>query len=394
MTAALLGGKFNVSCLNYRKAGAGVLSKQMEKNFDLLIVRYLTDQISEEESTTLFSWRQESLDNEAYYKEYAEVWERSLSSSDYTPDTNASWNKFQQKIQQEPQRKHSYLMPVFRSAGFYQIAASLVLVLGMTYLFNKGAWSSERNIVKSTAENGDVFYLPDSSMVWLNKHSSLTYGASFDGKERVVYLEGQAFFDVKRNPEQPFIIHASGTTTMVLGTSFDLKAYQQDDVELTVVTGKVSFTAQQQTLLLLPNDKGIYHRDIKTLALIPHDTADQAELVSWKEEQSYEGNSIYETESKYPLWYTHHTFQWHSNLINQTVIEGSISSSAKVCAYETVQLKVIYLSPKDKVLDYQFTIKGHLTPGGHLIYKKRLPDWFKDTREVRVVVEKVDGVKN
>jgi transmembrane sensor len=366
----------------------------MEKNFEHLIVRYLTDQISEEEKAMLFSWRKESLDNEAYYTEYAEVWERSLSTADYTPDTDASWKKFQLQIEQEPQRKPRYLMPVFRSAGFYQIAASLVLVMGMAYLYYMGSWSSEHNIVKSTAENGDVFYLPDSSMVWLNKNSSLTYTASFNGKERVVYLEGEAFFDVKRKPEQPFIIHASGTTTKVLGTSFDLKAYKQEDVELTVVSGKVSFTAEQQTLLLLPKDKGVYRRDIKTLALVPHDTTDQSEFVSWKDEQSYVGNSIYETESKYPLWYTHHTFQWHSNLINQTVIEGAISSSAKVCAYKTVQLKVTYISKKDKVLDYRFTVNGHLTPGGSLMYKKRLPDWFKDTREVRVVVEKVDGVKN
>ncbi|MBC7488110.1 MAG: FecR domain-containing protein, partial [Cytophagaceae bacterium] len=316
----------------------------MEKNFDHLIVRYLTDQISEEEEATLFSWRQESLAHEAYYAAHAEVWEKSLSSSNYTPDTDAAWLRFQQKIKQKNQPKRSYFMPVFRSAGFYQIAASLVLVIGMAYLYYAGSWSSQRNIVKSTAENGDVFYLPDSSMVWLNKHSSLTYTSSFDGKERIVYLEGQAFFDVKKNPEQPFIIHASGTITKVLGTSFDLKAYQQDDVELTVVTGKVSFTAQQQTLLLLPKDKGIYHRDIKTLALVPYDTTDQTEFVSWKEKQYYVGNSIYETERQYPLWYTHHTFQWHSNLFNQTVIEGSIKSSAKVHAYETVQLKVIYVS--------------------------------------------------
>ena len=389
-----LRGETNFNCLICRKAGAGVLSKQMEKNFDHLIVRYLTDQISDEEKATLLSWRQESVANEAYYASYAEAWEKALSFSDYTPDTDAAWMKFQQKIEQEPQRKRRYLMPVFRSAGFYQVAASLVLVLGMAYLYYTGAWSSERDIVKSTADNGDVFYLPDSSMVWLNKHSSLTYTASFDGKERVVYLKGQAFFDVKKNAKQPFIIHASGTTTKVLGTSFDLKAYQQDDVELTVVTGKVSFTAQQQTLLLSPKDKGIYHRNIKTLALVPYDTTDQREVVSWKEEQSYEGNSIYETERQYPLWYTHHTFQWHSNLFNQTVIEGSIKSSAKVHAYETVQLKVTYFSKKDKVVDYQFTVKGHLTPGGNLVYKKRLPDWFKDTREVRIVVEKVDGVKN
>ena len=391
-----MGAACNSPVLSVERLRTGVLNKQMEKDFDQIIVRYLTDQLSAAEKASLLAWRKESAANETYYAEYVSVWERSisyLSDDDYTPDTEASWRAFQQHIEQESQRKPRYLMPVFRSAGFYQIAASLVLVIGMAYLFNKGAWSSEQNIVKRTADNGDVFYLPDSSVVWLNKHSSLTYSTSFDGSERIVYLKGQAFFDVKRKPEQPFIIHASGTTTKVLGTSFDLKAYEEEDVQLTVVTGKVSFTAEQQTILLLPQDKGVYRRNIKTLALLPCNEVNPSEL-SWMEAQSYEGNSIYETERQYPLWYTHHTFHWHANLINQTVIEGTISNSAKVCAYKTMHLKATYVSKNDKVLNYHFMVTGHLTPGGTFSYKKKLPDWFKDTKEVRIIVEKVDGVKN
>lgn len=367
----------------------------MEKNFDQIIIRSLTGQTSEQEEALLSTWRKESAANEAYYADYAAIWESALSESiDYTPDTDAAWKTLKQQIQLESKRKHNYLMPVFRSAGFYQIAASLVLVIGMAYLYYSGSQSSDQRVVKRTAENGDVFYLPDSSLVWLNKHSSLTYSSSFDGLERVVYLKGEAFFDVKRNPKQPFIIHAEETITKVLGTSFDLKAYEGEDVQLTVVTGKVSFTAEQQTLLLLPKDKGIYRRGIKTLALqLPDENTKDAD-VSWKEEQSYAGNSIYEAEHQYPLWYTHHTFQWRANLINQSVIEGELSSTAKVCTYESILLKATYISSKNKVIDYHFTVSGHLTPGGKLKYKKRLPDWFKDTKEVRITVEKVDGVKN
>ncbi len=367
----------------------------MEKNFDQLIIKSLTGQTSQQEEALLVDWRKESSANEAYYADSAAIWGSALCElTDYTPDTESSWQRLKQKIQFKPQRTHSYLMPVFRSAGFYQIAASVVLVIGMVYLFNTGSKPSDQRLVKRTAENGDVFYLPDSSMVWLNKHSSLTYSTSFDGKERVVYLKGEAFFDVKRNPKQPFIIHAEETTTKVLGTSFDLKAYEGEDVELTVVTGKVSFTAEQQTLLLLPESKGIYHRNIKTLALQLPDENTKGDEVSWKEEQSYVGNSIYEAEHQYPLWYTHHTFQWHANLINQTVIEGELRSSAKVCTYESILLKATYISKKSKVVDYHFTVSGHLSPGGRISYKKRLPDWFKDTKEVRIAVEKVDGVKN
>ncbi|MDB5274310.1 MAG: hypothetical protein JWO58_2677 [Chitinophagaceae bacterium] len=366
----------------------------MEKKYDHFIVRYLTDELSSEEKDSLMTWISASPEHYAYYNDFLKVWEHSSSrDADYIVDTDLSWNVLKAQIKKES--KQRYGLSVFRSADFYQIAASIVLVLGLAYLIQSGVfWSSDANITRQTADRGDFFYLPDSSMVWLNKNSSLTFTTSFDGKERVVYLKGQAFFDVKKNPQQPFVIHASGTITKVLGTSFDLKAYEQEDVLLTVVTGKVAFTAQQQTLMLLPTDKGVFHRKENTLALQPHDTAEKIVAVTWIKENSYHGNSIYEEEKMHPMHYTHHTFQWHSNLISQTVIEGMISSSAKVCAYHTLYLKATYISKKNKVLEYPFTVVGQLEPGGHLTYKKRLPDWFKDTKEVRIVLEKVDGVKN
>ncbi|HSZ72201.1 MAG TPA: FecR family protein [Cytophagaceae bacterium] len=365
----------------------------MEKNYDHLIVKHLTDQLSEEEKTMLFSWIAESEEHQIYYHDFLTVWEKSSPLNiDYLPDTDASWMVLQKEIEQE--QKQSFKMPVFRSAGFYKIAASLVLVIGLAYLIGIAMSSLDRNILRQTAENRDVFYLPDSSMVWLNKNSSLSYTPSFDGKERIVYLKGQAFFDVKKNPDRPFIIHASGTTTKVLGTSFDLKAYDKEDVQLTVVTGKVSFTAQQQSILLLPGDKGVFHHKENMLGLQPHDIALQIADVTWMNENSYGGNSIYEEEKRHPVSYIHHTFQWHSNLINQTVIEGEVASSAKVCAYDRLHMKATYISENNKVMDYRFAVIGQLGPGDRLMYKKRLPDWFKDTKEVRIVMEKVEVAKN
>ena len=82
--------------------------------------------------------------------------------------------------------------------------------------------------------------LSDGSVVALNKNSTLSYPKSFDTKLRQVTLKGEAFFEVKRNFEQAFIISAGESFVKVLGTSFNVKAYADSaNVEVTVVSGLV-----------------------------------------------------------------------------------------------------------------------------------------------------------
>ncbi|MCF0074059.1 FecR family protein [Dyadobacter sp. CY261] len=88
--------------------------------------------------------------------------------------------------------------------------------------------------------------LPDGSVVSLDPDSKLVYPARFEGRERVVQLSGEAFFEVKRDTERPFLIYANETVTKVLGTSFRIKAYvSAPQVIVSVVTGKVSVFGKQ-----------------------------------------------------------------------------------------------------------------------------------------------------
>jgi len=66
--------------------------------------------------------------------------------------------------------------------------------------------------------------LPDGTHVWLGRHSTLHYPPVFDIAAREVFLEGEAYFEVAENPSQPFIVHASQTTTKVVGTAFNLRS--------------------------------------------------------------------------------------------------------------------------------------------------------------------------
>jgi ferric-dicitrate binding protein FerR (iron transport regulator) len=101
--------------------------------------------------------------------------------------------------------------------------------------------------------------LSDGSTVWLNAGSKLSYPDVFTGDKRVVTLEGEAFFDIARHVDMPFYVHAGRVTVKVLGTRFDVKAYQGDaGVSTTLISGKVQVMLDDEPdkkIILTPNEK-------------------------------------------------------------------------------------------------------------------------------------------
>lgn len=101
--------------------------------------------------------------------------------------------------------------------------------------------------------------LPDGSDVWLNAGSKLNYDKKFDGDLREVYLTGEAFFDVVHNEKKPFIIHTSRINVRVLGTRFNVKAYNEDKTtETSLIKGSVEVFLNNnpsKKFLLKPNQK-------------------------------------------------------------------------------------------------------------------------------------------
>lgn len=101
--------------------------------------------------------------------------------------------------------------------------------------------------------------LPDGSVVWLNAGSKLNYDKINDTGLREVYLTGEGFFDIVKNPRRPFIIHTSSIDIKVLGTKFNVKAYPDDKtVETSLIRGSVEVTVKnrpEEKYLLKPNQK-------------------------------------------------------------------------------------------------------------------------------------------
>jgi len=142
-------------------------------------------------------------------------------------------------------------------------AAILLLALG-TYLYKTKEQPHGQipvNYREVAAKYGTRSYieLPDGSRLWLNAGSKVRYADGFASGTRELTLDGEAFFDVKHDPGQPFIIHTHGLDVKVLGTSLNVKAYTGDSiVEATLIQGKAQIElpgSPGQAIMLRPGEK-------------------------------------------------------------------------------------------------------------------------------------------
>ena len=122
--------------------------------------------------------------------------------------------------------------------------------------------------------------LPDGTKVWLNTMSSLSYPVIFNGKERKVKINGEAYFEVMKDPYKPFIVEANGTEVKVLGTHFNVNAYSgEKTVKTTLVEGAVKITSKSKSVILKPGEQStawLSGNDIKV------ETVDTDETLAWK----------------------------------------------------------------------------------------------------------------
>lgn len=134
----------------------------------------------------------------------------------------------------------------------WKAAAVVIIVASLSLIWWKAAEQKHRyDAAMITMQTGDTIKkitLPDSSTVWLNARGKIHFQRSLGDASRTVYLdEGEAFFEVKKDPSKPFYVHARGINTRVLGTSFNIKAYRSlQFVRVTVATGIVQVAGNQQ----------------------------------------------------------------------------------------------------------------------------------------------------
>ncbi|MDZ7738837.1 MAG: FecR domain-containing protein [Bacteroidales bacterium] len=222
-----------------------------------------------------------------YWKEMDEIKEKSEKA-----DVDIAWGKLYNRLDREKLikgRKRNILTePAFR------IAASIILIIGLSltgiYYLTGGFDKGKNMIITAGADRKNVRVdLPDGSVAFLNRESSLEYPLSFGRTNRTVKLEGEAFFDIGPEADRPFIIDAGKANITVLGTSFNVNT-SDNRVEVFVTDGKVALKSNdnEHAVTLEPGDIGSLtdnaaSKDINT----------DPNYLSWKTEiLKFDGDSL------------------------------------------------------------------------------------------------------
>jgi ferric-dicitrate binding protein FerR (iron transport regulator) len=217
----------------------------MEDNSYRLIVEYFEKTISDDGLTQLQEWIEESPENLAQFSETIQILEASKAYFKQPEHTESSWAKINAHITQ-PQIPVKKYAPKFNWIA-YAAACLLICTSGW---FGYRYFKQSSALVYEEISNADgkhsKIMLPDSSVVYLGGGSKLKYVKNFGGEKRDVMLDGEAFFDVVHKAK-PFVVKSGDITTVVLGTSFNIKAYlAEHKVAVTVQSGKVGVMANVQ----------------------------------------------------------------------------------------------------------------------------------------------------
>ena len=104
--------------------------------------------------------------------------------------------------------------------------------------------------------------LGDGTLVCLNSESELRYPVRFDGEERQVFLRGEGYFEVTKDPDHPFVVEVENARIEVLGTTFNVCSYEEEErVVTTLVEGMVRLSSENQSVVLIPNEQGILDKE-------------------------------------------------------------------------------------------------------------------------------------
>ncbi|MBK5723115.1 FecR family protein [Dysgonomonas sp. Marseille-P4677] len=247
------------------------MNQEFDKN---IFYKFFSRDISIEEEKQLLDWIDESADNKSIFLSERELYNQLILNTDE--------KRLEGLIEEEKQRT-SRRIPMWVKEVL-KVSAVILLVLGGMYFFNQQKYNNLTalsNEISIPAGEKVSLTLSDGTKVWVNAKSKFTYPSLFGEKERRVFLDGEAFFDVKSNAKIPFIVETSKGQIKVLGTEFNVDAYSQSSrISVSLFKGKVEITGAMapKPVVLSPNE---YFESVNNISKIGEFENNSAAL--WKD---------------------------------------------------------------------------------------------------------------
>lgn len=273
-----------------------------------LLINYLLGLCTQDEEKEVEHWLDKEPGNVALLQEVAkEIGHKgSLSFTEKGDVKNQIFDKIRESKSEDSNRGDNPIAHTStRSYGFirsglwFKVAAMIFIIVTaglIGFYYNNSAPSEVTDQIElrqRSLSNGQTATLRfgDGSVITLNAGSTLRYPEKFSKDKREVYLQGEAFFSVPPDTSRPFIVHAGNTKTSVLGTSFNIRAYKnEDDLQVAVADGKVAVSqngeeqeGDQPKTVLLNENQWITYRS--SGQLVEKGEGNISELVAWKDKK-------------------------------------------------------------------------------------------------------------
>ena len=243
--------------------------EQENKHIDELIANYLTEGLDKNALDELKTWIAASAENQQYFIRQREIWFSAVSreaASVY--DKDKAFENFRNRVESQKEIQ-STSRRGFSLSALWRYAAVVAIIIAVGCI---SYWQGEVNVKDTFADisveaplgSKTKLYLPDGTLVWLNAGSRMTYSQGFGVDNRKVELEGEGYFEVKRNEKIPFFVKTKDLQLQVLGTKFSFRDYPEDhEVVVSLLEGKVGLNnllREEKEAVLSPDERAVLNK--------------------------------------------------------------------------------------------------------------------------------------
>jgi transmembrane sensor len=279
----------------------------LNSNIDIneLIVRKFSGEATPEENKIIENWINVSQENKEFFNDLNDIWlsagQNTSKDSEFDVE-NAIQNFINRTrlVKMKRNQRHQ-IFNILRYAAMFILALAIPFTYWIAQKPNPVS-DSTTTIFCAFGDKTSIL-LPDSSQVWLNSGSKITFNNNFKNGSRQLYLEGEGYFSVKKDADNPFLVNTANLNIKVLGTEFNLKAYpDEEDVSVTLVSGSLQVKNEESAEMINPGQKLLYKKDDHILTV--ENLTDLAPETEWIDGRLvFRNTSLNELEKKLERWF-------------------------------------------------------------------------------------------
>lgn len=261
----------------------------MAVNIKEIIAYYLEHDVSERNRDRVLERIADTMDDKDVNESLGSLWAQSDSASMDEGEISAAYERL--RITNGEKKKSKYLkLFTWQRIAAVIIPLVMLVVFGKLYVQMSDELKASQVVAMlqehTVSDECKTIALADGTQVRLNQSSVLLYPEKFVGKERKVFLTGEAFFDIKHDGRHPFHVSTPYFDITDLGTSFSVSSYATDvEVSTTLKTGKIELkiVGEDKVYSMKPNDQLVYN--VKTKAVDLRQVTDEDDGLSWRNKQ-------------------------------------------------------------------------------------------------------------